>query len=66
MYRLEILILNSIVNTGNFLNSKGKITQTKLDDFESNDPKTYSNLVNSLKQEQENSNGPELAIDPNT
>ena len=31
-----------------------------------NDPKAYWNLVNSLKKEQEQSNGPELAIDPDT
>ena len=34
--------------------------------METNDPKTYWNLVNSLKAEQENSDGPELAIDTNT
>ena len=39
---------------------------SKLDDLETNDPKTYWNLVNSLKAEQENSDGPELAIDTNT
>ena len=37
---------------------------SKLDDLETNDPKTYWNLVNSLKAEQENTDGPELAIDP--
>ena len=36
------------------------------DDLESNDPKAYWNLVNSLKKEQEQSNGPELAIDLDT
>ena len=35
----------------------------KLDDLESNDPKTYWNLVNSLKNENENSNSPEMGID---
>ena len=39
---------------------------SKLDDLESNDPKAYWNLVNSLKKEQEQSNGPDLAIDPDT
>ena len=39
---------------------------SKLDDLESNDPKAYWSLVNSLKNEQENHNGPELAIGPNT
>ena len=38
---------------------------SKLDDLESNDPKTYWNLVNSLKKEQEQPNGPELTIDSN-
>lgn len=34
--------------------------------MESNDPKAYWNLVNSLRREQDNSNGPELSIDTNT
>ena len=34
--------------------------------METNEPKTFWNLVNPLKAEQENTDGPELAIDPNT
>ena len=43
-----------------------KILFSKLDDLESNYPKAYWNLVNSINKEQEQSNGPELAIDPDT
>ena len=37
-----------------------------MDDLESNDPKTYWKLVNSLKNENENLKSPEMGIDSNT
>lgn len=39
---------------------------SKLDDLESSDPKTYWNLVNSLKNENNETNGPESNIDTST
>lgn len=39
---------------------------SKLDELESNDPKAYWNLVNSLKHENENHNGPEMNIQSDT